>query len=768
MAGPDNNNGNGGAPVAAASTNRGETHQFGTFAGVFTPSILTILGVIMFMRASFVVGQAGILNAIIILLVAKSITFLTSLSIGAISTNTRVRGGGAYYLISRSLGPEFGGAIGIALFFALALSVPFYILGFTEALVSSFPTLQPFFLVITLSTAAILFVIAYVGSQWAIRIQYFILTALILSIVVFMGGAALHFSLDTFRENLRPDYRPMGLDLPLRYSFWLIFAIYFPAVTGIDAGVSMSGDLKDPARSIPKGTLAAVGVGFLIYLGQMILCGGAFPREELINDPFRILVRNALFGAGFLVVLGVFAATLSSAIGSYLSAPRVLQAVSRDPILRFLRVFGKGGSLFGPSKTDEPRRALILVAFLTVGILLWAGNESGGGPLNAVAAIITMFFLYSYGMINLAAFIEDFGDNPSFRPRFRFFHWTAALLGSIGCVVVALAVQWMAAVAAMVLIGALYWFIRARGLEATFGDARRGFVYSSARRNLLQLAEMEATPKNWRPTILVFSGNPESRETLVTYASWLEAGRGFLILADVLVGSLEEVVPHRATRERQLIKFCDERRIHAFPQIVADQSVDSGISMVLQTSGIGPVRPNLAMFGWADEVERTEALVRHCHEAKALGMALVLVHDGGLPAKPRRERRIDLWWRGRANGQLMVLLAHQLRSNYGWDDADIRVLRMVESDEGRKPARKSLQKLLDASRVDADVKAVVGDAPFPHVLHRESSDATCLILGFEIPEEGQEEQWRTAYRVMLDGMPTTLIVHSLGQEDMLA
>jgi amino acid transporter len=362
--------------TAKQSTTR---NRFGTFGGVFTPAILTILGVIMFMRANFVVGQAGVLGALSILVLAKTITLLTTSSIGAISTNMRVRGGGAYFLISRVLGVEFGGAIGIALFFALALSVPFYILGFAEALVRSYPFLVPHFQIITLGTAVVLFSLAYFGAGWVIKTQYIIMAFLFLAILAFLGGALVHFSFDTLQQNLFPEYSPTDLtdsSTPL-FTYWAIFAIYFPAVTGIDAGVNMSGDLKDPGHSIPRGTLAAVGVGFLVYFAQIIVFGGAFERQALIAAPYKLLHDSAIFGWSLLVTLGVVAAALSSALGSYLGAPRVLQAVSRDRILNFLRFFSKGSK-----KGNEPRRALLLTCAITIGVLLWAGNESGGRALT--------------------------------------------------------------------------------------------------------------------------------------------------------------------------------------------------------------------------------------------------------------------------------------------------------------------------------------------------------------------------------------------------
>jgi amino acid transporter len=737
-------------------------NRFGTFGGVFTPAILTILGVIMFMRANFVIGQAGVLGALSILVLAKTITVLTTSSIGAISTNMRVRGGGSYFIISRVLGVEFGGAIGIALFFALALSVPFYILGFAEALVHSYPFLVPHFQIITLGAAVVLFSLAFFGAGWVIKTQYMIMAFLFLAILAFLGGALFHFSFDTLQQNLFPEYSPTDLKdsaTPL-FTYWAIFAIYFPAVTGIDAGVNMSGDLKDPGYSIPRGTLAAVGVGFLVYFAQIILFGGAFERQALITAPYKLLHDNAIFGWSLLVTLGVVAATLSSALGSYLGAPRVLQAVSRDRILSFLRFFSKGSK-----KGNEPRRALLFTCLITIGVLLWAGNETGGRALNGVAILITMFFLCSYGMINLAAFIEDFGGNPSFRPQFRYFHWLTALLGAIGCLVVTMLINWLAALIAILIIFLLLWYFKTQGLIARFGDARRGFIYKQTRNNLLRLRRMPEDSKNWRPNILVFSGNPMAREDIITYGAWMESRRGIVYLANVLVGDLAELTPRRPGAVQQLTRFCNEKNYAAFPVVVAAEKLEQGISMLLQATAIGPIRPNLALLGWSAKMERRQAYINELRTASNLGMSLAIIEVKGLPelAEPKR---IDIWWRGHKNGALMLLLAFLISENWEWANTKIRILRGVEKETGQEPAKQALQKLVDLARVEAEVEVVLEEGSFSRVLHKHSADATCVILGFELPEKGAEAEWHDNYRSFVDEMPTMILVNSLGGEDL--
>lgn len=739
-------------PDAAPNSNGGR-HAFGTFAGVFTPSILTILGVIMYMRAGFVVGEAGIGSALLILGLCTSITFLTGLSISAIATNTPMRGGGAYFMISRVLGPEFGGAIGVALFMAQALSVPFYILGFVEALTRTWPALEPRFMQLTFGSAAVVFVVAVVGAAWAIRVQFLILTVLGLSILAFLGGAALNFQPATFAENWRPGPN---------YDFWRLFAIYFPAVTGIMAGVNMSGDLREPERAIPRGTLAAIVVGSAVYGLQMFLCGGAQSRGQLVERPYHTLVDQALGGMGFLVVAGVFAATISSAIGSFLGAPRVLQALARDRVYRLLKPFG-----FGSRGGDEPYPALLMTFAITLLVLWYAGSGKGGAALNAVAATVTMFFLFTYGMTNMAAFVESFGLNPSFRPRFRWFHWCTALAGTIGCVATALLISFPAALAASGVVAALYLYARSQVLETAFGDARRGFFYARARSNLLKLDRLKPHPKNWRPTVLALTGNPHYRATLATVADWLECGRGIVTLVNILPGRIEEMAAERLAEVRRLQEFVKSTGVAAFPEVLVAPDFDEGLTALLQAHSIGPLKSNLVMFGWSGDSARAAKFSRHLRIARSLGMSLIVVAGVRLPPAGRATR-IDLWWRGRENGSLMLILAHLLTRNWAWARARIRILRVVSAEADRQPAAEELERIVQTGRIPAEIEVIVSQNAFPVILRNNSTDAGLVLLGFRMPGDPSALVFSEEYRQLFGGLPVTLLTCSTGEADLLA
>jgi amino acid transporter len=737
-----------------------ERNQFSAFSGVFTPCILTILGVIMFMRAGFVVGHGGVWEAALILALAASITLFTALSTSAIGTNMHVGGGGAYFLISRVLGPEYGGAVGIVLFFALAASVPFYVLGFSEALAQTLPATAPHRVPISFVTTALLFIVAYVGAGWAIRFQFLIMAVLFAAIFLFLGGAFLQFSPDTLWENLaaHPVSAASG-----DTSFWALFAIYFPAVTGIMAGVNMSGDLRDPAKSIPRGMLMAIVVSVIVYGLQLVLMGGAFSRDDLMNRPFLSLRDHALFGAGPVVTAGMFAATLSSALGSFLGAPRVLQALARDGILPIATPFARGSA-----RGDEPRRALWLTAGLAAGILWWAAASPDGNPFNVVAEVITMFFLCTYGLLNVAAFIEGVGGNPSFRPQFRFFHWSTALLGAVGCIGVAWVIHPLRAAISVVLLGGLIWYIKRREMGGAMGSAWRGFLYRNIRNDLIRLSEIPETAKNWRPTCLVFSGNAEIRARLVDYGAWLEGDRGLVFLAEVLVGSFEDYDKYRAAALERLHEFCREKDMKAFPLVVVDESLEHGMAGIIQSLQVGPIRPNLALWGWRGISEQgesaAEAMLRLCH---SLNVAVTVVHPGArLGAAP--SARIDLWWRGMKNGGLMLLLAHLLRGNWAWRQADIRLLRVIPHEAGRQSTLEDLTELIRQTRIDVTPEVLVTERPFAEVLHAHSNDAACVFLGLDGMPDGEEKSWLHRYEPLLLEGPDTLLVAASGSEDCLA
>lgn len=711
--------------------------KFGTFGGVFTPSTLTILGVIMFLRFGQVVGEAGMWHALLIVLGAKVITTLTAFSISAIATNTRVKGGGAYFLISRSLGVEFGGAIGVVFFLAQAISVAMYVIGFTEAFLNVFPSLGLSSTMVATLTNAVVFVCVSIGAGWTIKVQYGILGALVLSLVSFFVGAIPEFSMGQLQENWGPSYPEGG-------NFFVMFALFFPAVTGIMAGVNMSGDLKSPSKSIPMGTIAAIAFTALIYLSMAMLFAGTRSSETLQRDSFVIL---DVAWSPMLINVGIFAATLSSALGSMMGAPRILQALARDNIFPSLRMFS-----LGAGASQEPRRATVLTFVIAQLAIL-------PGDLNAIAPIITMFFMVTYGTINLACFYESITKNPSYRPSFRFSHWSSALAGAVGCVGVMVLMEPLWAAVSIGAMALLQWQISRKEILSTWGDVKSGAAFERARKALLALEDGQMHPKNWRPIILALSGGAWLRNHLVEFGSWFTAQRGVLALGQVIVGDFEDRIERRDMEEAKLRKFIAGEKWEAFPAVVVETDLFAGMKSLLQSFGIGAVRPNAVLLGWSEDPERVGMFGRMLRVCRNLGKSLLVVRapeDVG-PQETMPSGTIDIWWRGGRHGTLMLVLAHLMTLNQELRGRTIRLVRAVKTEAEVEKARISLEKLIEASRVRATAMVVHGD-DLIEALHKAAESASAVMIGFEPPPEGEEGPWRANLTKWMPGGRYVLMV----------
>jgi amino acid transporter len=740
--------------------------RFGMFGGVFTPCLLTILGVIMFMRAGYVGGYTGLWLGLAVLGLAKTITTLTTLSLSAIATNQDVKVGGVYFMISRVLGPDFGGSIGITLFFAQAVSVAFYTIGFTEAVFSvANPLLAKVALfgtdlaslcatirlpqIVSTVVVALLFILTFKGADVAIKAQYVVLAILLLSIASFVVGGLLKLDMNTLGAN-------MGSRFTRDVGFWAVFAIYFPAATGITAGANMSGDLKNPGRSIPWGTLLAIIFAAGVYGFQFFLLAGTTDRDLLISDPFGALQKMSVWAP--LIVLGVFAATLSSAIGSFLGAPRILQAMGQDRLMKVMVFFGKGSGA-----SNEPRRATVLTFVIAVGII-WAGD------LNAVAEVISMFFLIAYGMINLSAFVESRGGNPSFRPQFRLFHWSTALAGAIGCVVAMVKINETYALVAIGIVTVLYFYLRKRDIQTTWGDAKRGYIFQSTRDNLLYLEGSKPHPKNWRPILAVVSDDPEAHPRLVQAGSWIEAGRGILTIAQIMETPGMEMETRADLRRERMSELSRQRvasGIVGFSEVITAESFHEGLTAFLQCYAIGGLRPNTIMVSLpslADAAMR-ERFFRTMDVLRAFDRNLLLFKSG--VSKTTKSRFvIDLWWRGEKNGSLMAIIAYLVTLSRTWSNAVIRTFRIVGGDEDAKAAHARLVDLATQARIKTQVNVISSDDP-PEEIIRQNSGATAdlVFLGMSARNLSEFRSFLPGTEQLLAQLPSTILVWSNGEAD---
>jgi len=726
--------------AAPDMTDSDQGSGLGAFSGVFTPSILTILGVIMYLRFGWVVGNVGILRTLLIVTLANGITFLTALSVSSIATNQRVRGGGAYYMISRALGFEAGGAIGIPLFIALALSVALYTIGFAESVVNTFPTLDA-------RTVGLLCVVgvtavALMSAQAAMRVQYVIMAVIAVSLVsLFLGS-----SLETVDPNITTQELVQGAVPSESAPFWTVFAVFFPAVTGIMAGVNMSGDLRNPNRAIPIGTLAAVGVGYVTYMILPIFLTLRADAQSLIDDPL-IMRRLALWGDA--ILLGVWGATLSSAVGSILGAPRVLQALARDDVLpNPLRWLGRGHG-----EADEPRLGTILtfgIAFVAV----YFGN------LNLIAPVLTMFFLTTYGMLNIASALETLLQSPSFRPSFRV-HWAWSLLGALGCIAVMLLINPLATVFAVVFMLAISLWLRRRNVRAGWSDLRQGLWLALTRISLRHLSS-EPDVKNWRPHLLVLSGAPTQRWYLIDFANAISHRQALLSIVTVITDN--NITPQRLESMRAANSdYLDKRGVEAFLRVFKAEDPFIGTERFIAAYGLGSLQPNTVVLGDSERVDMRQNYAQMLMNLRSLERNLIIVKENQHNSFGYRQR-IDVWWSGlKGNGGLMMTLAYLLTVGNSWHSATININVVVQDDAAVAPSKRNLEGIISSARIGATTNVIVAKGrPFVDILHTDSVDADIIFLGMRPPQEGEDAcdyaQYYENLRDYADGMPTTAFV----------
>jgi len=694
----------------------------GTFGGVFTPSILTILGIILFRRLGYVVGVAGLLGALGMLALATVISVHTSVSLSAIATNRRVRGGGDYYLISRSLGVEYGGALGVLLFLAQAISVAFYCVGFGEAVAAVFGGGDLVVRGAAALAAVTLFGLAYAGSDLATRFQFVIMALLVAALASFFIGAYAAWDPQLLRASLERVPDPVAAS-----SFWILFAIFFPAVTGFTQGVSMSGDLKDASRSLPIGTFLAVGLSTVVYGAAIVMFAGAAPLAELAAD-YEGMGRVA--SVPWLIDAGVLSATLSSALASFLGAPRILQALAADRLFK-----GLGPFATVDAATGNPRRAVVLtgiIAIVTIAV----------GDLDAIASVVSMFFLSSYGLLNYATYVEAHGASPSFRPRFRFYDKRASLLGTFLCGGVMVAIDLAATAVAVALLLAGYQYLRWTAVPTRWRDSRRAYRYRQVKDGIRDLAAQPESPVDWQPQILLFTDTSERRSRVLALASWISGGTGLVTAVQLVEGDSASVGARARRREaeQQLREELERDKVDAFPLVVVAPDLAQASTTLLQTWGVGSIRANTVALNWLEHHDDAPVSGTSLRYARLLQRALrleqhVVVFDAvpedwaRLAEIKSHSRRIDVWWFEDDSSRLALLLAYLMTRTDEWDDAVIRVLAPAALDSRQKVAA-NLMYRLEERRIEATVEPVL-DADAQAVIER-SRDAAIVFLPFRV------------------------------------
>lgn len=691
-------------------------YSFGTFKGVFTPSVLTIFGVVMYLRFGWVLGSVGLASTLLIVTLATAITFLTGLSISAMATNMKVGTGGAYFIISRSLGLEAGVAIGLPLFFARAFGVAFYVAGFTEALMAlgnPLPWIEPALAakITSVATLSALTALATISADLALKVQFGILVAIALSLGSFFLG-----------HPLDPNWViPPGAAPVAHASFWVVFAVFFPAVTGIEAGLGMSGDLKNPAKSLPWGTLGAIATGYVVYMILPIFLSLKVPQPERLLIDLNIMTTVARWGT--LIVIGVFAASLSSALGSLLGAPRMLQALANDRVIP--RVIGRG---FGRDKAD-PRIATALSFVVALGAILL-------GDLDLIAPILSMFFLLSYGLLNLSAGLEGLIESPSWRPKFSVPCWVS-LLGAVGCFSVMLMINAGSTLLAVLVTLILFYLVKKRRLNAHWADMRYGILSLLVRFAVQRLSRLKPDERTWRPRILALSGSPRSRWHLVEMAHSLAQHSSALTVASVLPVEDWSAEKVRST-ENSLRDYLLKREVDALVKIFPAPDMLTGARALVRAYGYGPLTPNTILLGDTENRSNFDGFAELIQLVCQTDRNLILLRESDHDTSQTADT-IDVWWGGHeGNIGLIITLAYQIQKSSAWRQSKLVIKRIVNTEEERARALERLESFIQQQRIPAAAQVLLKSHPSYFDLIRESSaDAGLVFLGMRPPSEGE-------------------------------
>lgn len=715
--------------------------KFGAFAGVFTPSILTILGVIMYMRLGWVTGVAGLWGTLGIIVLAHVISITTGLGISSIATDKKIEAGGIYYILSRSLGLPMGGSIGITLFIGTALSISLYIVGFTESFLA-ISYIQELTGITEISNASIriigsivlviLVIIAFISTDIALKAQFFILGAIALSLVSIVVG---------FLINGQPAVETQEVIKPFHdFSFEQVFAIFFPAVTGFTTGVAMSGDLKNPKSDIPKGTLYAITVGMVVYIGLAIMIYFFVDQETLLNN-YNFLMAMAWIPA--LVVAGIWGATLSSALGGILGGPRIIQAVAQDRIVP--RILGKGHGV-----NNEPRNALIFTFIIAeIGILI--------GDLNIIASVVTMFYLTAYGFINLAFALEKWASTD-FRPSFNISLWFG-IIGFMASFLIMFKLDILSMLGSFLILGIIYHFIGKKQHRLKFGDVWQSVRASILRKLLTQLSKKTLNERNWRPNILLFSGGAGSRPHLIEFGKALVGNHGLISNFILVVSKTSKVLFPK--HKQALVDDVLSKDEGIFTRLQECNDLYKGIESIAATYGFSGVEPNTVLMGWGRKTEDPVRFAQMFKHISDLDQNIVML-DYNKEKGFGNYKNIDVWWRGGSNnGNLILSLIKYIRMSYKWRRANIRIMLINYKNDQHERIYKEAKETLSNMRMHAEVKIINNETenkPVNDIIKKESENADLIFLGLAEVAEGREKEFIERADLLYEDLGTIALV----------
>ncbi len=731
--------------------------RFGT-APVFFTAISTILGAILFLRFGFAVGTLGFWGVILIILLGHLVTIPTSLAISEIATNKRVEGGGEYFIISRSFGLNIGATIGIALFMSQAISVAFYVIAFTESFEFLFNyILREFDFILPRQAISIpmMFFLALLilkkGANLGVKTLYFVVGILFISLVLFFLGSTEYAEIS--------EYSLADAEIRNPQSFFVVFAIIFPAFTGMTAGVGLSGELKKPSRSIPLGTILATISGMIIYFFVVFKLAKSASVQDLLEQ--QLIMGKIALGGAIAVPLGLAASTISSALGSIMVAPRTLQALAVDNAFPSKRINKWLADL--RAKDNEPRNAS-LVAIIIAFIFVAAGN------VNAVASIISMFFMVTYGSLCLISFLNHFGSSPSYRPSFKS-RWYISLTGFLVSVWVMFKISTPYALLSFAVIILIYTLINnyhknRKGLASIFTNSL--FQLNRNLQILLQKKSSKRMGKEWRPSAICISKDSFKRDKAFQLLNWISYKYGFGTYLHRIVGYYSKVTVHQAKEELlKLISQVSDIENQVYIDTIISPSYTSAVAQAIQIPGIAGMENNMVIFEFDKEnPDNLEDIVDNFGLVDSGDFDICLLGSCGKSISYRNGIHVWIDSTDTENANLMILLSFIILGHPDWKKGHIEIFDICRQEE-LEATRVKMRELVQSGRLPITAKNINIIIQEPtisvkSIINKYSENAGLTLIGIraEMVKHSKEEVF-SGY----DKIGTTLFVHSKEEKE---
>lgn len=716
------------------------SHKKGALSGVFLPTCENMWGVLIFLRFHFIVGEAGLWQALCVIGLSFLAALCTTTSVSAMaSSGGIVSGGSPYKMISRALGPAAGATVGIMYWLALTMLAVLECLGAVEALQMAFPgfNFPGYNQAIGSAAMALLAFTVWGGIHVVTKL------GVVFALVVFLTLFSYYFGLltateccgerpmvtgisyDTLKANWNPHYDDAT-------SFGTVLGLFYPCFTGILSGANRADVLKDPPKNIRRGTFAAITFSFVLYSTLFVLWASVADHrflqgQELSEDRrlggggeagARVVDRIAWSPLPKWAFMGIIIASLSQALQCLIVAPRMMQSLAAD------KIFAVMNPLRRISMSGEPVRALAFT-YVVAGLLVLIGK------LDVVAPLLTMCFLVAYGFVNLSCFVLTWAKSPTWRPagifkkRWRVWYLGMGGAGFCTCLAIMVTVDHYWALAACLMAAGIYLYVEWRFEASDWGNAMDGIKHKIALKALIDLEARQELAVNWRPHILVLYRINLGEELqgvkhheILRFCSQLRKSRGFCIVACVLEADEQDEVSMRtAAVEKSIIKsIMQDEGIEGFAEVVVAPTWLEGTNYIIQLSGMGGLVPNTIMLDWPEKWEENaqaaQDFVKVLDIAQNSEKAVMAVKGlQGMPFEAVQDGTIDIWWMIH-DGGFLILVSWLLSQHRVWRHCHLRVFTLalnVTEDEA-STAAKQLTAILRKKRLfDVQVEVIIAD-----------------------------------------------------------